>query len=194
MKQYYSLLKKDIMPKKISLALVAVLLVSTIVLAQADKQITVHRVPSNSVKTIQVKQAIQNPGATTTATPATTNTNTAQDKFNQFEISAIGGTSFTAFNNYDGSPASYTQNQQITISLVPVAPSGSYNFQLVFYSPSQKIAQAAFYDQGVLQIHYPMSMYADIKEKLNQAFMDKRKVSVRVLQKANGYLEGSIDL
>jgi hypothetical protein len=76
--------------------------------------------------------------------------------------------------------------------LVPVLKTGNSSFQLVFYSDPTGLPQAASYKEGFLNIYYPISFYDGIREKLEQAIANKKKVYVKVVQKTNGYREGSL--
>ena len=121
--------------------------------------------------------------------------NPSSDKTDQFEIQSVGGTTFMASNTADGTTNSYNHTLQINMSLVPVktnsTPSNA-NFQLIFYSESQQIQQAATYADGSLSIYYPISFYDGVREKLEQAFAARKKVYVKVVQKPNGYREGTL--
>jgi hypothetical protein len=117
--------------------------------------------------------------------------NPTTDKTDQFDIQSIGGTTFMASNTADGTTNSYNHTLQINVSLVPVR-TGNNNFQLVFYSESQNVPQAATYADGVLNIYYPISFYDGIRQKLEQALAAKKKVYVKVVQKPNGYREGTL--
>jgi len=120
--------------------------------------------------------------------------NPPQDKTDQFEISGIGGTTFTASNTTDGTVSSYKHSLQIVVTLTPVNKTGNNNYQLVFYSPNDNMQQAATYGDGTLNIYYPVAVYDDIKTKLEQAFAARKKVTVKVIQKTNGYREGTLIL
>jgi hypothetical protein len=121
--------------------------------------------------------------------------NPTTDKNDQFEIQSLGGTTFLASNTVDGTANSYKHTLQINMSLIPIkttsVPAGA-NFQLVFYSELQPVQQAATYTDGVLNIYYPISFYDGVREKLEQALLAKRKVYVKVVQKPNGYREGTL--
>ena len=188
------------MKRKLSLGLLAVIFITSNLSGQITKPTNRGgRVPIGVISTVQIKPSPSNNTTVNTPesppvnnTPVATIPTIAQDKDDMIEISGITGTVFTSYNNYDGSPASYNQLLQISIGLVPVMPGGSYNFSLIFYSPADKISQAAYYDQGVLDIFYPLAMYGDIKEKISESLHDNKKIYVRVIQKINGYREGSI--
>jgi len=117
-----------------------------------------------------------------------------EEKNDQFEIQGLGGTTFTASNMVDGSTNSYIHSLRIVVSLVPVIKTGNPNFRLVFYSPSDNIQEAATYSNGTLNIYFPEAVYEDIKTKLEQAFATKKKVMVKVIQKPDGYREGTLVL
>ena len=120
--------------------------------------------------------------------------NPDQDKTDQVEVQGPGGITFTTSNTADGTTNSYKHSPQINLTLIPVKNgiSGTNSIQLVFYSPTENIQQAASSGAGVLSIYYPLSMYDGIKEKLDQSIAAKKKIVVKVIQKTNGYREGSL--
>ncbi len=118
--------------------------------------------------------------------------NPTQDKNDQFDIQGLGGTTFTSSNTIDGTANSYKHSLQIVVALTPVNKTGNSDFQLIFYSPNENIQQAATYKDGTLNIFYPVAVYEDIKSKLEQAFAARKKVTVKVIQKTNGYREGTL--
>lgn len=188
------------MKRKLGLGSLAIIFITSSLSGQITKPTNGGgRAPIGVISTVQIKPP---PANTTTVitpentpvnnTPVATTPTIVKDKDDMIEISGITGTVFTSYNNYDGSPASYNQLLQISIGLLPVMPGGSYNFSLIFYSPADKISQAAYYDQGVLNIFYPLAMYGDIKDKISQSLHDNKKIYVRVIQKIDGYREGSI--
>ncbi len=119
--------------------------------------------------------------------------NPAQDKIDQFEIHSVGGTTFTTSNIADGTTNSYKHSQQIIVSLVP-NKAGNTTFQLNFYTPTENVQQAATYTENTLHIYYPVAMYEAIRTKLEQALAAKKKVIVKVIQKPNGFREGTLIL
>lgn len=120
--------------------------------------------------------------------------NPTRDKTDQFEIQGLGGTTFTTSNTIDGTANSYKHSLQIIVALTPVNKTGNNNFQLIFYSPNDNIQQAATYNDGTLNIYFPVAVYDDIKTKLEQSFAARKKVTVKVIQKTNGYREGTLIL
>ena len=120
--------------------------------------------------------------------------NPTQDKTDQFEILGLSATTFTSSNTIDGTANSYKHSLQIVVVLTPANKTGNSNFQLIFYSPNDNIQQAATYNDGLLNIYYPVAVYDDIKTKLEQAFTARKKVTVKVIQKTNGYREGTLIL
>jgi len=117
--------------------------------------------------------------------------NPQQDESFQFEITGINTTTFSASNTSDGTVNTFKHNQQVVISLNP-SDKTKGNFQLVFYSDPKEISQAANYDSRLLTISYPISLYEAVKEKLEQTLTARKKVYIKVIQKANGYREGSL--
>ena len=117
--------------------------------------------------------------------------NPANDKTDQVEITGLGAATFTTSNIADGSLNSYKHSQKISISLNPlVGKTGSY--QLIFYPESDHIQYAASSDNGVVSIYYPLNLFTVIKGTLEQSFAAKKKVTVKVIQKADGYREGTL--
>ena len=53
---------------------------------------------------------------------------------------------------------------------------------------------AAEVSNNVYSIYFPVTMYSEIREKLDQAFAARKKVKVKVLQGKNGYREGTLIL
>lgn len=111
------------------------------------------------------------------------------DKTENFDVKAIGAVSFATSNTADGSANSYKHSLRITMALVMADPKAG-NYQLVFYSPGETIPLAVEKTAGEVTIYYPVTVYADIKEKLEQALMARKKVTVRVTEKTTGYREG----
>jgi hypothetical protein len=113
------------------------------------------------------------------------------DKTDLIEMSGLGGAIFTVANTNNGSPDTYKHSLRITLSLLPASgKQGSY--ELIFYPPSENIQFSAMYSDGLLKIYYPISLYQGIKEKLDQSFAARKKVTVKVIQQTNGYCEGSL--
>jgi len=117
--------------------------------------------------------------------------NVTEDKTEIIDIINTSNASFSASNMADGSAASYKHSLKITLSLsTPATVKGSY--QLVFYTINENIPYAAATEGGVVTVFYPMSMYDGIKQKLDQSFAAKKKVQLKVIQKTNGYREGTL--
>jgi hypothetical protein len=119
--------------------------------------------------------------------------NPKQDETHQFEISGAGTTVFSTSNVADGTVNTYKHNQQITVSLVP-ADKSKGEFQVIFYSDPKEVPQTANYTDKKVAVYYPIQLYESIKEKLDQAFSARKKVYVKVVQKTNGFREGSLIL
>ncbi len=119
--------------------------------------------------------------------------NPVEDKTDLFDVSGLGGTVFTASNKSDGTTNSYNHTQKITLSLI-LANSKSQNFQLVFYSREEETPYAAEETGGIVSVYFPISMYDEIKQKLDQSITARKKVQVKVIQKKDGYREGTLIL
>ncbi len=113
----------------------------------------------------------------------------AADKTENFEVRSIGSVSFAASNTADGSANSYKHSLRITMSLVMTDPKAG-NYQLVFYSAGENLPLAVSRDAGVVSIYYPAAVYTDIKEKLEQALLSRKKVTIKVTEKTTGFREG----
>lgn len=115
--------------------------------------------------------------------------NPASDRNESWEVRAVSGVSFAASNTADGSTNSYKHFLRITMTLQMADPKAG-NCQLVFYSPNDPSPYAAGRPEGILSIYYPISVYSDIKEKLEQSLQARRKVTVKITEKTNGFREG----
>lgn len=119
--------------------------------------------------------------------------NPKQDESFQVEISNTGITVFTSSNNADGTINSFRHNQQITLSLL-LADKSKGECQLVFYSDPKEVPQTANLQNKIITIYYPINLYEVIKEKIEQTLTARKKIYVKVIQKTNGYREGSLIL
>jgi hypothetical protein len=117
-----------------------------------------------------------------------------QDTNELFEIQGMGGTTFTSSNTMDGTTNSFKHSLQILVGLTPVpkTPVTTSTFQLIFYSPNDNIQQAASSAENKVNIYFPVAVYEDVRSKLEQAFAAKKKVTIKVIQRLDGYREGTI--
>ncbi len=113
----------------------------------------------------------------------------AADKTENFDVRSIGSVSFAVSNTADGSANSYKHALRITMALVMTDPKAG-NYQLIFYSEGENVPLSVARDAGMVSIYYPAAVYADIKEKLEQALLARKKVSIKVTEKTTGYREG----
>lgn len=113
----------------------------------------------------------------------------AADKADTWDVKGISGVSFAASNTADGSNNSYKHALRITMNLLMTDVKAG-NFQLVFYSEGENIPYAVSRLDGAVSIYYPVAVYNDIREKLEQAFATRRKVQIKVSEKTTGYREG----
>ncbi len=117
--------------------------------------------------------------------------NPAEDKTGIVTITGLAGATFTASNTADGSANSYQHAMRITLGLQP-ADNKLGNFQVVFYTETEKIPYAVTESEGMTSIYYPLSVYEGIRQRLEQAVAARKKVQVKVIQKKDGYREGSL--
>ena len=116
-----------------------------------------------------------------------------EDKISVSEVTGVGSSSFSTSNIYDGTVNSYKHSLKITMALL-TSGTPKENFQLVFYSPEDKIAYVANSDAGTTYVYYPVSLYDAIKQKLDQSFANKKRVQIKVTQKTDGFREAILIL
>ncbi len=117
--------------------------------------------------------------------------NPSSDKTDQFDMTGMGAAVFTASNVADGTIESYKHAQKISITLIP-ANNKAGSFQLLFYPESEHIPYAATNENGEVSIYYPLNLFNAIRGLLEESFTAKKKVTVKVIQKTNGYREGTL--
>lgn len=170
------------MKKHLFLTVCVVMLVSFFALAQTDKELTASR-------------EVKDPGLILTG-PASQRMqfkvrNPAEDKTELFDVTGVGGAVFTSSNTADGTVNSFKHSLRINLPLTVSNSKGS-NFQLVFYSETENIPFAATVENGTFSVYYPLSMYESIKQKLDQYLPARKKIQLKVIQKTNGYREGTL--
>jgi hypothetical protein len=172
------------MKKHLFFTVCAVMLVSFFAVAQTDKELTVSRevkdpgliIPGSGPVANRTQFKVRNP---------------SEDKTEVFDVTGTGGAVFASSNTADGTANSFKHSLRINLALI-VANSKGNNFQLVFYSESENIPFAASAENGMFSVYYPMSMYESIKQKLDQYLASKKKIQLKVIQKTNGYREGTL--
>jgi len=113
----------------------------------------------------------------------------AADKTETWEVKGISSVVFAASNTADGSTNSYKHNLRITIELLMTdIKAGKY--QLVFYSAGENMPYAMSRLEGFTTIYYPVAIYDDIRQKLEQSLAARKKVTIKVAEKTNGFKEG----
>lgn len=109
------------------------------------------------------------------------------DKSERIEVLAIGGPSFWVANTADGTVASYDHAVRISYPLTLVGNRSGY--QLVFYSEKDKIPYAVETKEGITSIYFPMSAHESLRTRLEQALVLKKRVSLKLVQRMDGYRE-----
>lgn len=117
--------------------------------------------------------------------------NPTVDKTDVIDITGMKGATFTVSNKADGSEYSYDQSLRIVLGLQP-ANNKSGDFQVVFYSPAEKIPYAVTQEGGMTTIYYPVATYEGVRQNLEQALAARKKVQLKIIQKTDGYREGSL--
>lgn len=110
-----------------------------------------------------------------------------------FDVTGTGNVVYTTANYSDGTPNSFKHTLTITVALY-TAKNRTGNYQLAFYSPDDKIPYSAIFLNDALTIYYPISLYESISKKLDDAVAGRKKIQVKVVQKPNGYREGTLIL
>ena len=117
--------------------------------------------------------------------------NPTSERIDQVDIVGMGAATFTTSNTVDGTAESFRHTQKISITLTP-APGKTGSYQLIFYPESANIQSAATTDNGVVSIYYPLNLFNAIRETLDRSFAAKKKVAVKVVQRPDGYREGTL--
>ena len=115
-----------------------------------------------------------------------------EDKSDIIDITGLGNISFGVYNQTGGTAGSmgYTHSENIVLSLITNVK-GS-NYQLVFYSDKENLAKIVNQEGDLTSVYFPMSMYNDIKQKLDQAISQKKKAQLKLVQKTIGYIGASL--
>jgi hypothetical protein len=115
-----------------------------------------------------------------------------EDRSLAIEITGLPGMSFSVTNTADGSAAGmgYNHSENIVISLQTNVKDTSY--QLVFYSEKENFQKIMSEEGNTRSVFYPMSMYADIKQKLEQSISLKKKVQLKLTLRKEGYSEAKL--
>lgn len=63
---------------------------------------------------------------------------------------------------------------------------------MIFYPETEHIPYASTSENGMVTIYYPLNLFNAIRGILEETFTAKKKVGVKVIQKTNGYREGTL--
>ena len=113
------------------------------------------------------------------------------DKTETIDITGSKLASISVSNTADGSLNSYKHALRIVLSLTNSNPR-SAAIQLVFYANNESIQYAEFNDKGTINIYYPSEVYETIRQRLDESFNARKKVQVKIVEKTNGYREGTL--
>ncbi|HMU46110.1 MAG TPA: hypothetical protein PKC72_07070 [Chitinophagaceae bacterium] len=117
--------------------------------------------------------------------------NSTEDRELTLDILSTGNASFSVSNTSDGTVKSYEHALRITVPLT-VSNKKEGSFQLVFYKDGENMPYAVNQEPGMTTIYYPLSVYDEIKQKLEQAIAAKKKVQLKVVQRTAGYREATL--
>lgn len=113
----------------------------------------------------------------------------ASDKSELFDVVGVKRSVFTASNTADGTLESFNHSMRINLE---ITASNNHNYMLVFYSPGEEIPMVYSSSSAVPSIFYPISMYAAIKEKLDQSLASRKKIQLQIVEKTTGFREVSL--
>lgn len=115
-----------------------------------------------------------------------------EDKSLVIEITGLSNMSFTVANTADGTSAGmgYNRSENIVISLQTNSKDTAY--QLVFYSEKENFQKILSEDGKTRSVYYPMAMYSDIKQKLEQYITLKKKIQLKLSLRKEGYSEAKL--
>lgn len=115
-----------------------------------------------------------------------------EDKSVLVEITGLSNMTFTVANTADGSSAGmgYNRSENIVISLLTNSKDTAY--QLVFYSEKENFQKILSEEGKIRSVYYPMSMYTDIKQKLEQHISLKKKIQLKLSLRKEGYSEAKL--
>lgn len=113
----------------------------------------------------------------------------AEDKTETIEVTGLGQTTHFVSNMSDGTTNSFRHTVRLVAALQTPAFKGG-TVQLVFYSPEDRVRQAAENENGVISIYYPLAVYESLRGRLEQALQARKRVQLKVTMKTDGYREG----
>lgn len=116
--------------------------------------------------------------------------NPVEDKTDLVEVIGLGNATFSVSNVADGTISSYKHSKKIILGLQTTAK--GINYRLVFYGDDESIPYAVLLENSTMSLFFPSYMYTDIKQKIEQALAQKKKIQIKVEQKKDGYREASI--
>lgn len=116
------------------------------------------------------------------------NRNAQDDKVIVVEVTGIGGGSFSTMNYPDGSSRNNNLSLKTTLKLT-VSANNAGSYQLVFYSENEKPVHVAEQSGTETSIFYPISLYDVIRQKIEQATMQKKKCQIKLTTSNDGYRE-----
>lgn len=115
-----------------------------------------------------------------------------EDRSILVEVTGTGDMTFSVTNTASGTATnmSYSHSDKIVILLRTNSRDTSY--QLVFYSADEEFKKVYSEEGAVRSIYFPMSMYADIRTKLEQSFAARKKVQLKLTFKKEEYNEAKL--
>ena len=114
------------------------------------------------------------------------------DRTQLVDILGIAGQSFSVANATDGSAngMGYNRTEHIELALVTNVKDTAY--RILFYSDRETFQQVVSTAGTVRTVYFPAYMYADIKQKLDQALLQKKKAQLKIVLRKEGYTEASL--
>lgn len=112
------------------------------------------------------------------------------DNVESIEVVALGTPSFKVSNMADGTYGSYEHALRMTYPLV--LSGGKTGYVLCFYGAGEKIPYTVETKAGITTIYFPISTHEVIKGRMEQTIATKKKIVIKLTQKADGYREALI--
>jgi hypothetical protein len=111
-----------------------------------------------------------------------------ENKTDLFTVTGIGSVSFSTANTGDGTYNSYNHSQKIVMPL-QVSSAKLIAVSLVFYSAGDKIPYAATVGDEGVTAYYPLNLYEEIRQRIEQGLAAKKKVQLKITQKTDSFRE-----
>lgn len=110
-----------------------------------------------------------------------------QSKEETLDITGFGTPVIAVSNTADGTAKSYQHSFRVTYPLLIAG--GKSGYFLVFYGDSEAIPYAVQTESTGISVYFPYVAHEQIKNKIEQSLLARKKVQLKVTQKVEGYRE-----